>query len=591
MRRIKELRVYCECYEQGLYLLNYILDNKYIIGIDHKVLYTKPNNFSLYYSESIISQLFSRKDFDGLISVVDEDDTEHPIVTIEFSTAVPTDDHIVQRFDVMYWSTYYQTPCIKISPTLINNINFGGGNKMKIWHEYYTTLNMGGVYYHVDWPLISGSDLVMTDSDKVSCPPFLNELKDILNGMINSYCNSSDDNEYFTIERNKYSQFVHSNYVDDRFDISPSTRIQFDEFGKIILKFNRYGHGMDPERGMLFFLNNRFKTKPIIKFVVQRKTREKYMSLYDGTNTETIMKFIDSEVLSNNNVVTFDIAFELFKKATNTFSLFRSSIIENNTITINDNDLINNLNSNTSVINSLLHFGEKIILNDLKNNTIAEIKWNLELVENYYSSERQRSLSIPKRKLPVVPLSNRKINEDVVTYSCMSLFLKNNMKNIAVSYPGAQGDRKLLQGEGRETKRDYVDIISVHKYSDTEYNVFLQENKRKISETQKSDVDKLISIKNDEDKINELNNLISKVYVPIIVKGYYIGVGGQESPMAQGEARFDYLMYIMINENRNIEWQILSSNPIIFEIFKNISNSDNSLKGEIKLNYPMYIIE
>ena len=180
MRSIKELRVYCECYEQGL--LDYISDNEIIKGIDCKVLYTKPNSFSSYSSESIISHLFSRKDFDGLISAVDEDDTEHPIVTIEFSTAVPTDDHIVQRFDVMYWSTYYQTPCIKISPTVMNNTNFGGGSKIKIQHEYYTTLNMNGVYYHVDWPLIPDSDLVMTDPDRVSCPPFLKELKDILNG-------------------------------------------------------------------------------------------------------------------------------------------------------------------------------------------------------------------------------------------------------------------------------------------------------------------------------------------------------------------------------------------------------------------------
>ena len=591
MRSIKELRVYCECYEQGLYLLDYISDNEIIKGIDCKVLYTKPNSFSSYSSESIISHLFSRKDFDGLISAVDEDDTEHPIVTIEFSTAVPTDDHIVQRFDVMYWSTYYQTPCIKISPTVMNNTNFGGGSKIKIQHEYYTTLNMNGVYYHVDWPLIPDSDLVMTDPDRVSCPPFLKELKDILNGMIISYCNSVVDNEYFDIEKNKYCQFVQSNYVDDRLDLSPSSRIQYDEAGKLTLKFNRYGHAMDPERGMLIFLNNRCASKPIIKFIVQRENRNKYVSLYDGNNEEAIMRIIDSKVLSNNNLVTFDIAFELFKKATNTTLLFESSKIENNIITIDDYDLINCLNRNTSVVNSLLHFGEKIVLNDLNNNNIVEIKWNLELVDNYYTLERQRILATTRKKLPVTILSNSKINEDVVTFACRSLFLKNNMKNIAVSYPGAQGDRKLLQGEGRETKRDYVDIISVHKYSDTEYNVFLQENKKRISETQKSDIDKLVSIKNDEDKINKLNNLISKVYVPIIVRGYYIGVGGQESPLAQGETRFDYLMYIMLNEKGDIEWQILSSNPIIFEIFKNISNSDNSLKGVIELNYPMYVVE
>ena len=88
----------------------------------------------------------------------------------------------------------------------------------------------------------------------------------------------------------------------------------------------------------------------------------------------------------------------------------------------------------------------------------------------------------------------------------------------------------------------------------------------------------------------ELNQLIEKVYTPIVIKEYYIGVGGQESPMAPGETRFDYLMYIMINGTGNIVWKILSSNPIIFEIFDNIKSSSGSLEGEITLNSPMYIV-
>ena len=192
--------------------------------------------------------------------------------------------------------------------------------------------------------------------------------------------------------------------------------------------------------------------------------------------------------------------------------------------------------------------------------------------------------------MPIKLLPNDIINEDVVTFASMSVFLMNNMKNIAVSYPGAQGDRKILQGTGLTTKRDYIDIISVHKCSDDEYDVFLQENKKKIYETQRSDIDKLVSVRNDSEKMEELNRLLEKVYIPIVIKGCYIGVGGQESPMAPGETRFDYLMYIMINELGNIVWKILSSNPIIFEIFDNIKNSSGSLEGEITLDSPMYIV-
>ncbi len=590
MRSIKEVRVYCECYEQGLYLLDYISNNNVLREVEHKVIYTKPNNFSAYRNDSVISKLFSHKDFDGFISIVEKDNTEHPIVAIEFSTAVPTDDHIMQRYDVMYWSTYYQTPCIKISPSEMNNTDFGGGTKIKIHHEYYTTLNMGGVYYHIDWPLIENSDLVMTDNAKISCPPFLNELKKIMNGMIESFNKSANDTEYFETEKNKYSSFVRSNYNYERLEFANSSRIRVGADGKLTLKFNRYGHGMDPERGMLLFLNKNYNQKPIVKFLVQRENRSKYNSLYEGSNQDAIMEIIDTKVIPNDNNVTFDIAYDLLKKATNTHKLFKSALIKDNIVKINDNDLINCLNSNLSVINNLLHFGEKIILCDLNDNVIVEINWNLELVDNYYLTERKRSLMTSKTKMPIKLLLNDIINEDVVTFASMSVFLMNNMKNIAVSYPGAQGDRKILQGTGLTTKRDYIDIISVHKCSDNEYDVFLQENKKKIYETQRSDIDKLISVRSDSKKMVELNQLIEKVYIPIVIKGCYIGVGGQESPMAPGETRFDYLMYIMINGSGNIAWKILSSNPIIFEIFNGIKNSSGSLEGEITLDFPMYIV-
>lgn len=590
-RKLKEVRIYCECYEQGLYLLKYISKNKIVSKLSHKVIYTKPGNFSLYCLDSIISQLLSHKSFDGIISIVDDDDTEHPLVTIEFSTAVPTDDHIMQRFDFIYWSTFYKVPCLKISPTKMDNIHFGGGTKIKIHHEYYTTLNMEGIYYHVDWPLIDKSDLVLTDCEKVSCPPYLKKLDIILNEMLNSYFYSNNDMEYFNVEKEKYNNYVYTNFVDDKLDFFNSSRLNFDEKGNLTIKFNRFGHGMDPERGMLIFLNKRFLVKPIIKFVVQRESREKYKSLYQGNNESSIMKIIDSEILSNNNVVTFDIAFTLFKKATNTNFLFEHAKIIDNKIFINDNDLLDCLNKNSSVINTLLHFGEKIILCDLNNNVIVEITWNLKLVNDFYLLKRNESLSISKKKLPINILTSKNINEDVVTFSCVKLFLMNGMKNIAVSYPGAQGDRKILQGNGVKTKRDYVDIISIQKVYDNEYNVFLQENKQKISQTQKFDIDKLVSIRNDKEKRQELNELISKIYAPINVKRCYIGVGGQKSFLNQGEMRFDYLMYIAINEKGNIEWQILSSNVKIFEIFKKIININNSLNGVIKLDYPMYIVE
>jgi hypothetical protein len=589
-RKIKEIRVYCECYEQGLYLLDYICNNNHLKRVKPNIVYTKPGNFSNYVTTSKVSQLLKHKDFDGLISLIDFEDVEHPIATIEFSSAVPTDDHILQRFDVMYWSTFYKVPCLKISPTKMVNTDFGGGNRIKIQHEYYATINMEGIYYHIEWPLIENTDLVMVDNEKVSCPPELEALKLILNNFVDTFFDSLDDNAFFENLFEEYKKYVNNNYNNDELIISNSTRYQFDSHGNLTMKINRFGHAMDPERGMLIFWSEKLKNKPVVKFAVQRESYEKYKSLYEGSNSAHILEIVKNQILSNNNIVTFDIAINLFKKATNTYFLFTNAKIINNTININDKFLLNNLKGSTSVVNNLLHFGEKIILNDLNDNTIAEIKWNNDLVKQFYMEQRNKALTISNKALPIQKISNADLNEDIVTYACMSLFMKNDMKNIAVSYPGAQGDRKILQGSGVTTKRDYIDIISIKKHIDDKYNVFLQENKRKISDTQRSDIDKLYSIRLDEDKMQCLNKLISDVYTPIIIKGCYIGVGGQESLLAQGETRFDYLMYIMINRDGNIEWSILSSNPIIFEIFRDIADRYKRLRGVIELLYSVNVV-
>ena len=582
--KLKEVRIYCECYEQGLYLLKYIINNKKLTNLDHKIIYTTKGNFKLYYKDSVIAQLLHNKKFDGIISVVDKNDIEHPITTIEFSTAVPTDDHILQRYDFVYWSAFYQVPCIKISSSEKNNTKFGGGNKIKIEHEYYAALNIKGVYYHIEWPLIKNSDLVKTDFKMISSPPYLDELQKVINQMIDSFYSSKNDKDYFALEQEKFKKYINKNFSNNKLNFTNSTRLNFDNKGKITIKFNRYGHGMDPERGMLIFFNNVYAKRPIIKFIVQRENREMYKKMYDSKDLKYIMDIIDKKVIGNKNNMTFDIAFDLFKKATSTNDLFEHAKIVNNVITINDADLIRNLEKRRSVVNSLLHFGEKIILADLNDDIIVEIKWNISIVDKFYLLKKKESLSVPKKKLPIKIISNNRINEDVITYTSNILLIKNNMKNIGVSYPGAQGDRKILKGSGVNTKRDYVDVISIKENENGKYDILLQENKQRVSETEKSDIDKLLTIINTEDKKKKLDELIKTVYRNVDINKCYIGVGGSKPSLSKNNKDIDYIIFVEI-DNDHIKWEIETTNKNVINMFNNL------LSGEIVLDYPMYIVE
>lgn len=586
-RKLKEVRIYCECYEQGLYLLDYIRLNKHIKEIPANIIYTKPKNFKNHlYSKT--AQLFTHKDFDGMITLIDNKEIEHPIVTIEFSSAVPVDDHILQRFDFVYWSTFYKVPSIKISPTEVFNKKFGGGNKVKKTHEYYATLNLGGVYYHVNWPIIDSSDLALVDEEKISCPPILNELEDILNQLIETFMYSKDDNLFFKKAQEKYKNFVLNNYNEEELKFKNSSRYHFDN-DELIMKFNRFGHGMDPERGMLVFWSQKLDKKPIVKFEVQRENLEDYKKLYEGNRDAEILNIIENQVLSNNNIITFSLAFDLFKKATNTEELFINSKKLNSIITINDTSLLNHLKRTTSVVNSLLHFGTKIILTDLKNNILVEIKWNNELVENFYKEKKEESLNLKNKTIPIKQITNKYLNEDIVTYTCAEIFKANKMKNIAVSYPGAQGDRKILYGNGRKVKREYIDTISV-KEKDNNYYVILHENKEKLSETKKKDIDKLNNFRNTDIKIEKLNELIEKTYKKINIKDIFIGIGGKESKL-KDETRFDYLINVKINEDGNPEWNIETTNKEILELFEYLKNEDNKLIGIIILPEPIHIVD
>ena len=589
-RKMKEIRIYSECYEQGLYLLEYIKAHKKLIGIKTRIIYTKPALFSNYVASSSVARLFKNKDFDGLISVIDNNGKEDPLLTIEFSSAVPVDDHILQRFDFIYWSTFYKVPSLKISPTKVYNTNFGGGNKIKLSHEYYASLNIKGVYYHAEWPLINESDLAVLNDKFISSPPILDEVTIVFDKLINTYLTSSNQNTFFEKMQSDYKKYILENFEDEGLNFSTSSRYNFDENGNLTLKFNRFGHGMDPERGMLTFWSCKLGYNPIVKFIVQRKNMEDYRKLYEGNRDNEILKMLE-KVYNDGNIITKELAFDLFVKSTSTYLLFENCLWNKNKILINDQSLKQYLMRDTSVVNNLLRFGSKVILTDLRENVIVEFNWNEDIVREVYALKSRECGELERIPLPLKNVTNNNLNEDIVTFACQKIFASNNMINIAVSYPGAQGDRKILYGSGTTVKREYLDIISIKKKADKTYNIIIHENKKKLSDTKKSDIEKLYNFRNNEIKMRGLEELISKVYSSITLNKCYLGVGGKKSNVSFSEDNFDYLISIEINDSKEIEWNITSDNKEILEMFKDMQNKNGELKGTMKFEEAINVVE
>ncbi|WP_231860254.1 hypothetical protein [Helicobacter himalayensis] len=108
--KIDELRIYAECLEQGLDFKEYFSKINKDFGIKN-IYFTKIRG-NLLATDSILQRISKLKDFDVIVTILC-DSKEFPILLVEYSTAVPTDDHKMQRSDVYFWASIFQISCVK----------------------------------------------------------------------------------------------------------------------------------------------------------------------------------------------------------------------------------------------------------------------------------------------------------------------------------------------------------------------------------------------------------------------------------------------------------------------------------------------
>jgi hypothetical protein len=175
------------------------------------------------------------------------------------------------------------------------------------------------------------------------------------------------------------------------------------------------------------------------------------------------------------------------------------------------------------------------------------------------------------------------LKEDLITYSSIQLYKKIKFELLAVSYPGAQGDKALLVGEGRNVDRIYVDIIAYQK-NQNKINVFLQENKDKFNKSE-NDYEKLLEIKNNTLIRSGLKNLFKKMISSDNLEKIYISIGSKSTDKLPSFQVDYFLMFDVksIEDKTVIFWQIALINMSLLKDFISLQNSDNSLRGELKL--------
>jgi len=524
---LQEIRLYYESIEQAYhYLLPLTLEAIQVLAREIEIKLVKMEKRYSYYSKRVAPVLFW-KEPDVLLTVV-ENDKEYPLLLIEFSTAVFTEDHELQRFDGMLAAAKNNCIYVKISPTKKESPYDHGG---KVEFDYVQPFRLiyfksNKPYFHFEWKC-DEKGVVKTDPQFFSCPERIPKFEILLrtivkeiveNGYshnwINSVCSRLQNYDFFKEWLNKLE-------IELKIDLSSlntsRTRWIIKEpllgSGALEVKLNRFGHAMDPERGMLAYYGT-LSPNVVSKMVFSKSTDAWYK---DIPKEEEIKNIVNKGL---KNVYDFLLCFAL-GSGLYVNREFMNIITKYKTC------------AERHVVIDLTEFIQKAFFKLGKPLRTIFVYSKIFVIED---DSGQKRVTFVWKSYPEVQayddypevtriVERRVLDEDDVTYIVVHNILKpNGYKIIAVSYPGAQGDRRILiqAGTGRRQPREYIDIISFLPKKATN----LEENKGVYSAKEvQNDINELSVYKTDEAYKEGLTNFLERFAPEAVETPIKIGVG------------------------------------------------------------------
>lgn len=593
---IEKIRIYYESIEQGAnYIKPMIEKSLNRAGLNTDIELVRLKGSHSYYSKNVAPIIFW-KDPDILLTAI-VDKVEYPLLMIEFSNAVFTEDHELQRFDGLVAAAESNCIYVKISPITKKSQSEHGGN---VDFDYLGPFSLilkrfKKVFFHFDWNC-DERGIVLVDKNYPSCPNQITAFYKLLEYLMKSISiNGYESNKwignfeeiifadrYFKEWKNKLEKFG----FPDIKSLNTSRTEWVDSRKEFVLKLNRFGHAMDPERGMLSYYGTFYdKTASKMLFsednnawykdIPKEKEIEHHIEKFGlKTGYDYLYCFMLGSGLYNNND---------FKRIVSRYVKNKESKMEI--------DLTEFLNKNYISLSKAMRTIFKNSVYFYITNDNSEVK--VKLFWNHFNNGKDYS------ELPdITNIVERKyFDEDDVTYITVhNILKKNGYVLLAVSYPGAQADRVVLiaPGTGRRQQRRYIDIISYlpKKYTN------LQENKGAYSPTEiQNEIDELSKYKTEKDHIEAIGSFIDRFdkNAPKVVKigiGFWANSKFNISKVKELDIRkLDYFVYLAPDRK---EWFIWSTGkgymfgktkgkidiPLTFEIIKDTDeNKSQSLKN------------
>lgn len=487
-----EIRIYYECYEQATQFVP--LCN---LPKEHEVTYIRKagqrknqTNYTRKYSNEC-NKIFSVKDPDLLISCI-KDGIEFPIFVVEFSTAVFTKDHELQRADNLVVCNKANCFFVKVSPTKKTSVkagsNFGGDTKFS-YLEPYALLwqKKNDLAFHINWEVDEqDSSILEKDSKYMSIPKNLGSWESIFLQVMKYLepLEKLDFNwkncciEQLTDLKTKEWKNELSRYqIKENPENFKSSRTKWvkncDLFKKNYLEINfRMGHAMDPSRGMMTYYSffHLSRDSVLSKFKMDLNKKTWYASVSQEKNITNLIN--QSQSFSREDALK---CFILGLNLPNGDELLNLIKTESSQV-INISDYIkNNYAHLNNSIKTLMKFSFATKL--------EHENFNIYIVYGpLYEDDHKTGVSVTEIQ------KTNYLSEDIISHDFIhNTNFFNDKVLCAVSYPGAQSDIMILPDPelGKAQRRIAIDIIA---YDDN--YLYLCEVKDQISKI-KSDKSKL----------------------------------------------------------------------------------------------------
>lgn len=507
---MKQIRIYYESIEQGANFIKPIIES--VIDKNTEIVLVRRPKKAIELNDGSIAALLTMTTPDALITGIC-DGKEFPLVLIEFTEAVTTEDHELQRtygaIAAHLAGAYY----LKLSGEKESEKEFGGAayNPYSTPKIFIDKVGYEG-YIIAKWETENGNAYTLQRNKKYpSCPPDIAIFTDTIQQAVSAFIKTHAkwfENSLNGLKKQtsykKYRKMVDAASGAKELLDSWKTRrdsnlnkLRYFVQPKIIgAKINRFSHAMDPDRGILTFISFLFsEERSVLGVYALVRPRGNNLMKQDMNTIEQMQDKLatalemDKGGLPEWLVEEFKKAAKQAKKLDDVFDF--QPVWEKHKKDITE----------SKVVMTLAYFLDGIKFN---HNGITLV-WDKRKLVN--TNRRDFIPAFAKhfgfakyvKPTPIAEVCSV-VDEDEVTYAIVHrVLIPNGFKIVSVSYPGSQGSGAVLPNPelGKAQPREYPDVIAMPP-AGTNIDVVLNESKGMFSELAvNKDVEKILRYKND----------------------------------------------------------------------------------------------